>query len=51
MQIIYAAMCNLLVQLASERELLIQKYESLIRQCKKRLEKLKAGASPEDVIF
>lgn len=36
---------------ASERELLIRRYESMVRQCEQRLAKLKAGASPGDVIF
>ena len=35
----------------SERELLICRYESMVRRYERRLAKLKAGASPGDVIF
>ena len=33
------------------REVLISRYESEIRQLTRRVEKLKAGASPADVVF
>ncbi len=33
------------------REVLISRYESEIRQLTRRVEKLKAGASPADIIF
>lgn len=35
----------------NEREQLIRRYESEIRQCSRRLAKLRSGASPVDVIF